>query len=48
VGGEGNRAQALLLSLVWGADWYPDTGEVGFEALINIRPRQQNYGIGDD
>lgn len=28
---------------IWGADWYPDTGEVGFEALINIRPRQQNY-----
>lgn len=30
---------------VWGADWYPSTGEVGFEALINIRPRQQNYGM---
>ena len=29
---------------VWGADWYPNTGEVGLEALINIRPRQQNYG----
>ncbi len=28
---------------VWGADWYPNTGEVGLEALINIRPRQQNY-----
>lgn len=28
---------------IWGADWYPDTSEVGFEALINIRPRRQNY-----
>jgi hypothetical protein len=23
---------------IWGADWYPYTREVGFEALINIRP----------
>ncbi|HEY67026.1 MAG TPA: hypothetical protein G4N97_01985 [Thermoflexia bacterium] len=30
---------------VWGADWYPTTREVGFEALINIRPRRQNYGM---
>ncbi len=30
---------------IWGADWYPNTGEVGLEALINIRPRQQNYGM---
>ncbi|MFQ6101220.1 MAG: DUF5674 family protein [Anaerolineae bacterium] len=30
---------------LWGADWYPNTGEVGFEALINIRLRQQNYGM---
>jgi hypothetical protein len=30
---------------IWGADWYPNTQEVGFEALINIRPRQQNYGM---
>ena len=29
---------------IWGADWYPNTGEVGLETLINIRPRQQNYG----
>jgi hypothetical protein len=27
---------------VWGADWYPSKQEVTFEALINIRPRQQN------
>ena len=26
-------------------DWYPNTREVGFEALINTRPRQQNYGM---
>lgn len=30
---------------VWGADWYLDTQEVGFESLINIRPRQQNFGL---
>ncbi|HDQ71475.1 MAG TPA: hypothetical protein ENN19_05190 [Chloroflexi bacterium] len=30
---------------IWGADWYPHTREVTFEALINIRPRQQNYGM---
>ncbi len=30
---------------VWGGDWYPDLGEVGFESLINIRPRQGNRGL---
>jgi hypothetical protein len=30
---------------VWGADWYPDSREVNFEALINIRPRQQNFDL---
>ncbi len=30
---------------VWGADWYPQTQAVGFESLINIRPRQQNFGL---
>jgi hypothetical protein len=30
---------------VWGADWYPNEKEVAFEALINIRPRQQNFGL---
>jgi hypothetical protein len=30
---------------IWGADWYPDEQEVGFESLINIRPRQQNFGL---
>ena len=27
---------------IWGADWSPVTREVRYEALINIRPRQQN------
>lgn len=27
---------------IWGADWIPDTKQIGFEALINIRPRQNN------
>lgn len=27
---------------VWGADWYPDEKQVRCEALINIRPRQNN------
>ncbi|RIK62204.1 hypothetical protein DCC62_27175 [candidate division KSB1 bacterium] len=27
---------------IWGADWYPDSSEVKFEALINIRPNQNN------
>ncbi len=30
---------------VWGADWFPDEREVGFESLINIRPQQQNFGL---
>ena len=29
---------------IWGADWDP-VGEVRFESLINIRPRQGNPGI---
>ena len=27
---------------IWGADWYPKSQRVRFEALINIRPRQNN------
>ena len=27
---------------IWGADWIPETQEVRFEALINIRPRLNN------
>jgi hypothetical protein len=30
---------------VWGADWYPLQREVGFESLINIRPRQNNPAL---
>jgi len=27
---------------IWGADWIPSTQQVRFEALINIRPKQNN------
>jgi len=27
---------------IWGADWIPQTKQISFEALINIRPRQNN------
>ncbi len=27
---------------VWGADWFALEQQVGFESLINIRPRQDN------
>jgi hypothetical protein len=42
--------QALLLDgskqeHVWGGDWFLDINEVGFESLINIRPRQDNRGL---
>ena len=30
---------------VWGGDWFPDIQEVGFESLINIRPRQDNRSL---
>ena len=30
---------------IWGADWLPDSKEVHFEALINIRPRQNNRSM---
>lgn len=30
---------------IWGADWLPQTKEVKFEALINIRPRQNNRSM---
>ncbi len=34
---------------IWGADWIPSSGEVRYEALINIRPSQGNASmtIGD-
>lgn len=30
---------------IWGADWLPDTKQISFEALINIRPRQNNLSM---
>jgi len=30
---------------IWGADWIPSTQEVLYEALINIRPRQDNRSM---
>jgi hypothetical protein len=31
---------------VWGADWLPgSTEQVRFEALINIRPKQNNFSL---
>lgn len=30
---------------IWGADWYPQEQQVGFESLINIRPGQQNFSL---
>jgi hypothetical protein len=30
---------------IWGANWIPSTQSVEFEALINIRPKQQNYSM---
>lgn len=43
--------EALLLEdgsqqeFIWGADWNPETQEVTFESLINIRPRQNNRSL---
>lgn len=30
---------------VWGADWIPATQQVRYDALINIRPRQNNLAM---
>ena len=30
---------------IWGANWIPSTQSIEFEALINIRPRQQNRSM---
>lgn len=30
---------------IWGADWSPSARQVTFEALINIRPRQNNRAL---
>ena len=34
---EGSRQEEI-----WGADWVPATQQIQYEALINIRPRQNN------
>ncbi|MGB8657390.1 MAG: DUF5674 family protein [Candidatus Zixiibacteriota bacterium] len=31
---------------IWGADWYPESKKVRYEALINIRARQNNTSMG--
>lgn len=30
---------------IWGADWIPVSQQVKFEALINIRPRRNNFSM---
>ncbi len=30
---------------VWGADWYPASQAIKFEALINLRPSQNNRSM---
>jgi hypothetical protein len=30
---------------IWGADWNPQSQQVTFESLINIRPRQNNLSL---
>ena len=30
---------------IWGADWIPESQEVKFESLINIRPKQGNRSM---
>ena len=34
---------------IWGADWVPDSQEVRYESMINIRPKQGNRSmtVGD-
>lgn len=51
-GGEWHRdCEQVLLDAgsrqedIWGADWSPVKREVRFEALINIRPRQNNRSM---
>ncbi len=52
-GGGGMHADAEKILLldgsrqenIWGADWSPPSQEVQFEALINIRPRQNNRSM---
>jgi hypothetical protein len=37
---EGSRQEDI-----WGADWIPATQEIRYEALINIRPSQNNLSM---
>lgn len=30
---------------LWGANWFPETGEIEFESIINIRPSQNNRSM---
>jgi len=30
---------------IWGVNWIPTTQTIEFEALINIRPNQQNFSM---
>lgn len=30
---------------IWGANWIPKTQTLEFEALINIRPKQNNFSM---
>lgn len=30
---------------IWGSNWIPSTQTIEFEALINIRPRKQNFSM---
>lgn len=30
---------------IWGADWFPETKEIRFGALINLRPKQGNRSM---
>ncbi len=30
---------------IWGADWFPDSQEIQFVSLINIRPKQGNRSM---
>ena len=38
----GSSSKLAVVRRTWGADWVPETEEVRYEALINIRPRQDN------
>ena len=30
---------------IWGTNWIPETQTIEYEALINIRPNQQNFSL---